>query len=208
MQTLEGKGFVAIWNGITPGHESDFERWHVEEHMPERLAIPGFEQGQRWGASEKADGYFTLYTLESPAVARSDAYLSRLNDPTPWTRRTMAQFTNNSRCVGTFSQSTGELPSETMLVVRLHGDFPPVEVSAVMAIEGVTGCHLGQSDTATSALPTVERQGRMVAEPSGLVLISISEATEITRIQASLEALFTDLQPASVTAFHRQLSVS
>jgi hypothetical protein len=38
---LAGEAVVAIWNGIAPESRADFYDWHQNEHMPERVGIPG-----------------------------------------------------------------------------------------------------------------------------------------------------------------------
>ena len=47
---LRGKGALAIWNGIADGVDADFIEWHVKEHMPERVGLPGFLSGRRYTA--------------------------------------------------------------------------------------------------------------------------------------------------------------
>lgn len=73
-----------------PAHmEEEFNAWYDEEHLPERLAIPGFRSARRWVA-DGAPGtgkYLATYELDSAAVLTSAAYLERLNQPTAWSRR-------------------------------------------------------------------------------------------------------------------------
>jgi hypothetical protein len=73
-----------------PAHmEEEFNAWYDEEHLPERLAIPGFRSARRWVA-DIAPGqgkYLATYELDSAAVLGSPAYLARLNQPTPWSKR-------------------------------------------------------------------------------------------------------------------------
>ena len=38
---LAGEAVVAIWNAIEPDTREQFYDWHVNEHMPERVGIPG-----------------------------------------------------------------------------------------------------------------------------------------------------------------------
>jgi hypothetical protein len=45
--SLLGKGVLAIWNGIAPEAEEDFVAWHVREHIPERVALPGFLRSEQ-----------------------------------------------------------------------------------------------------------------------------------------------------------------
>ena len=49
-----GKAAVAIWCDVAYGVRPEFDDWHAHEHMPERLAIPGFLRGSRWVAERGA----------------------------------------------------------------------------------------------------------------------------------------------------------
>jgi hypothetical protein len=49
---LAGEAVVAIWNGIDPDTREQFYDWHVNEHMPERVGIPGFRRGRRYIAAD------------------------------------------------------------------------------------------------------------------------------------------------------------
>ena len=69
--------------------EEEFNAWYDAEHLPERLAIPGFRSARRWVA-EVAPGegkYLATYELDGPGVLQSPAYLERFANATPWTRR-------------------------------------------------------------------------------------------------------------------------
>lgn len=73
--------------------EEEFNAWYDEEHLPERLAIPGFRSAQRWVA-DVAPGqgkYLATYELDSLAVLFSKEYLSRFEHPTPWSRRCLGK---------------------------------------------------------------------------------------------------------------------
>jgi hypothetical protein len=64
--------------------EEEFNAWYDEEHLPERLAIPGFRSARRW-VFERT--YLATYELDSAKVLQSPAYLARFNNQTPWSRR-------------------------------------------------------------------------------------------------------------------------
>lgn len=104
---LRGKGALAIWNGISGGADADFVEWHVKEHMPERVGLPGFISGRRYTAIDGAPAYFNFYEVESPATLRSPAYLARLDDPSPWTKKVVATFTETSRTLCRIEASAG-----------------------------------------------------------------------------------------------------
>ncbi|MDE2006178.1 MAG: hypothetical protein KGI51_06405 [Rhodospirillales bacterium] len=107
---LLGTGVLAIWNGIAPGAEADFLTWHIREHIPERVGVPGFLRGRRYRAEDGHPKYFNFYEAETADVFTSPAYQARLNDPTPWTRRVVATFTDTSRtpCDVALSRGLGE----------------------------------------------------------------------------------------------------
>jgi len=75
----------------------EHDRWHTHEHLPERLSIPGFHRGTRWIATEGGPRYLVLYEVESLGTLRSEAYLARLNNPTPWTTRMMPHYRGMNR---------------------------------------------------------------------------------------------------------------
>ena len=83
---LAGEGAVAIWNDIAEAGRAEFYAWHLHEHMPERVGIPGFVRGRRYRAADAATQpeFFTLYETASFQVIQGSDYLSRLNEPTEW----------------------------------------------------------------------------------------------------------------------------
>ncbi len=96
---------------IAPEAIEEHDRWHTHEHLPERLAIPGFLRGTRWVATEGAPRYMVLYEVDSLDALASQAYLARLNNPTPWTTRMMPHYRGMRRglcsVVGTFGYGQG-----------------------------------------------------------------------------------------------------
>ena len=73
--------------------EEEFNAWYDSEHLPERLAIPGFRSARRWIAScAPGEGkYLATYELDSAGVLQSPAYLERFANATPWTRRSLGR---------------------------------------------------------------------------------------------------------------------
>jgi hypothetical protein len=69
--------------------EEEFNAWYDEEHLAERLAIPGFRSALRWVADVRpgAGKYLATYELDSVEVLSSPAYLERFRNQTPWSRR-------------------------------------------------------------------------------------------------------------------------
>ena len=105
---LLGTGVPAIWNGVAPGYDAEFLEWHVKEHIPERVGVPGFLRARRYFAVDGTPAYFNFYETETYQVLSSEPYLARLNDPTPWTRKVVSNFQDTSRTICDVAQRRGE----------------------------------------------------------------------------------------------------
>lgn len=116
-------GVLAIWADCKPGHEALFEQWYQHEHLPERLAVPGFRRGQRYEAIDNTPRFMTCYHADDTAVFRSPDYLARLNDPTPLTRKIMSEVVANlSRTICNCESGDGFATGAYGLTIRLDGD--------------------------------------------------------------------------------------
>ncbi len=70
----------------------EHDHWHTVEHLPERLAIPGFLRGTRWVAMRGRPRYMVVYEVEALSTLTSTAYRERLDHPTAWTARMMPHY--------------------------------------------------------------------------------------------------------------------
>jgi hypothetical protein len=62
---LRGTGILAVWNDTAPAGDAEFSDWHTREHVPERVAVPGFLSGRRYSTVSGSPKYFTLYETEA-----------------------------------------------------------------------------------------------------------------------------------------------
>ena len=166
---LAGGGAVAIWHDIAPEGRDEFYAWHGQEHMPERVAIPGFRRGRRYIAVAGAPEFFNLYETESAATVSSPDYLARLNAPTPWTVATVKHFRNVARSLCEVAASAGSGQGGLMATFRYdvpvrsataHRAQFAAMASALAGQVGVAGAHFLVADEAASAVETVERKAR------------------------------------------------
>ena len=67
------------------GYNQTVERWYDEEHLAERLAVPGFLSARRYVAVEGEPRHLALYDIEDTEVLEGEAYLIRKAHPTPLT---------------------------------------------------------------------------------------------------------------------------
>src|SRR5437763_10902424 len=90
---------VAMMN--PPVDEDAFNAWYDEEHVPLRLAVPGFLSGRRYRAAEP-DGprYLALYDLESLQVLGTDAYQRLRREVSPREADMLARIPMMDRRVG------------------------------------------------------------------------------------------------------------
>jgi hypothetical protein len=163
---LLGNGVLAIWNGIKPEAEDDFIAWHVREHIPERVGLPGFLRGRRYVALDGYPKYFNFYETRSAADLSSASYQARLNAPTPWTRRVVAQFEDTSRTVCDVSWSSGLGEGGFIETISFETSLEPNAVaanlqgplrSALAAYPEIVGVHLLQGQTQVGPGQTAEK---------------------------------------------------
>jgi hypothetical protein len=100
----------------------EHDRWHTHEHLPERLSIPGFNRGTRWVAIDGAPRYMVLYEVDGLPVLTSDAYLERLNSPTPWTTRMMPSYLGMRRGLCAVAGSFGMGQGGTAALIRFTAE--------------------------------------------------------------------------------------
>jgi hypothetical protein len=91
MPTAKRPGLLLVMIDVDPAHEEEFHRWYNEEHLPERLACPGFLNGRRFIAMEGEPKYLALYDLEDTAVLQSEAY-QKIFPPSEWTKTISKHF--------------------------------------------------------------------------------------------------------------------
>jgi hypothetical protein len=101
----EARALLALWNGVAPGLDAEYERWHAQEHVPERLTVPGMLWARRYAAlgPQRGPRYLTLYGLRDAQVLAEDAYQRLLRAPTPWSARMRPHLCDLSRWVCTLA---------------------------------------------------------------------------------------------------------
>jgi hypothetical protein len=87
MASKRGTGLLMVWCDVPADKEAEFNRWYNEEHIAERLSVPGFLSAARYEAVKGGPKHLAVYELESAAVMESAAYKKVSENPTPWTRK-------------------------------------------------------------------------------------------------------------------------
>lgn len=187
--------FLIVWNDVEPGVEAEYRRWHRVEHMPERLAIPGFMLGRRYSNLDGAKyRYLTIYEVASADVFRSEPYRASLAQPTPWTTRMSAQMTNFVRRVCRTVASDGTSIGGVLATFQLQLDEHDTNkskrlVSSIAAMDGVTGVHLGAVDADATGARRDEMQSRSQPDTVPFNSVLVVESDSRQALAALLPAL-------------------
>ena len=189
---LLGAAAVLIWNDVAAEGREEFYRWHDNEHMPERLALPGFRRGRRFIRPGHSPEWFTMYEAAEVSALVSPQYLARLNAPTQATVSALRHFRNTSRAVCRLVHSRGSSTGGLLLAMRLSvpvrrsdelcRDIRARAFPQAMALTGIVACHLYAADESASFVPTAESGTRDFDVPMWVVLC------EATRPDAAMTA--------------------
>jgi len=168
--TRDGGGAVAIWHDIAPEGLDEFYAWHGEEHMPERVAIPGFVRGRRFIAIDARLGFFNLYETTSADVVAGPDYRRRLDNPTPRTISAVRHFRNVARSLCAVAARSGAAQGGVVATLRYEldagddaahrsrmiGSFVP----RLAAEPGVAAVSFLEADRAASGYVNAEQRAR------------------------------------------------
>ena len=168
--SMAGDGVIAIWHDVPAELRADYFEWHDREHVPERVAIPGFRRGRRWIALEGAPEFFTLYETDGPQIHTGADYLLRLNNPTDWSRRVAPKLTNNVRSLCRVAMSLGTGQGGLAMTYRFdvaEGQNETMRRHLAQRVlpeladrPGIAGAHLCIADQAASNIQTEEKRSR------------------------------------------------
>jgi hypothetical protein len=113
-------GFLALWNDVDAACIAEYEAWHQQEHVPERVSVPGILSGTRY-ESDRADQqrYFTLYELNSLTCLASQPYRQLVEQPTPWSIRMRRSFRNFLRLTCQLCGTAGDEIGNGVAVERI-----------------------------------------------------------------------------------------
>jgi hypothetical protein len=196
-----GKAVVLIWNDVTDEGRDAFYAWHNNEHVPERLAIPGFNRGRRLRGANAQPEWLTVYEADDLAVLTGATYLERLNHPTPATRATVRHFRNTARSICTIGLSVGASTGGWICAARLEVAAEALEglrqyladtmFPTLTAHASVLAAHLCDADTQASNIETNEAKERAFTVPTCIVLIEAAtqQAAEFAQQQLAAPAL-------------------
>lgn len=151
---LHGNALLVLWNDIARSREAEYDRWHTQEHVPERVAVAGFHGARRYvNRHRDHHRYFTLYDVADLAVFDSREYADLVDHPTPWSASMRPDFSNFLRATCRVASSEGDGIGAALAVLcyeHARAAAPPLQ--SVREIPGVTACHLGEGSAGSSSI--------------------------------------------------------
>jgi len=158
---MKNDGFLAIWSDIATESEIDYLHWLTREHTQERLAVTGFAAVRVFRLlRDDLRRYFIRYELRNAEVLSSQAYLNRLNHPTPWSQRIMPSLSNFIRGGGTVRRRTG-LGQGGLLTIAKFDDALPSGGAAlaqtVIRMDGIIAAEFLETDHSQTSIRTHEK---------------------------------------------------
>jgi len=156
-------GLLAVWMQVPSELDEEFNSWYNTEHVPERMAVPGFLTARRYVVDSTPGHYMAHYDLADLGVLHSEPYASISRNPTPWTRRIVLKLAENIRNEYELVQSIGQAPADVApyaLFVRIEtAPEDDAELNAwyeqdhLAALQGVAGCYRARRFRATVGSP-------------------------------------------------------
>jgi len=141
---MSNNGILLVLMQPPPAFEEEFNAWYDTEHVPERLAVPGFLSARRFVSVAAVPRYMAVYDLERVEVLDSAEYAAVSGDRfSPWTRRVTGRV-RVQRSAGTQVYPghgvTGRAARQLVLRFR---DVPEAAVSTI--VEGMRSAFEGRS---------------------------------------------------------------
>jgi hypothetical protein len=95
------KGMLLVTMEPPPAMEEEFNDWYDTEHVPERVAIPGFESARRFVCVTGFPRYVAMYDLRRLSVLDEPGYKAVSGERfSPWSKRILNRVRGLYRLTG------------------------------------------------------------------------------------------------------------
>lgn len=184
---IAGEALMAFWTDITPPLRESFYDWQINEHMAERVGIPGFRRGRRYAAADSSSRpeFFGIYEADTIEVLKGVDYQNRLNTPTPWSTEVIQGFRNTVRAIARVVHSAGPGIGGSILTLRFEQLASQEKlVAALLSVARaprVCGVHLCRIDEEGSSLGSAESKLLVRERPPAWILMIEATAPQFLR---------------------------
>ena len=117
-----GGTILVVMMDVDPEHEDEFNEWYNDEHLPERLEIPGYVSARRFKL-EEGEGvlrYLCIWELEDGSPLQSEQYKAQRARPSQLRDRANVHIRQRMRglykqiypLTGAFEDHSGYYPEQ------------------------------------------------------------------------------------------------
>lgn len=191
-------GVLFVLNDVQKGMDEEFTRWYHQEHLTERLALPGFRRARRYRSVDGQPNYMVVYDCDTLEVLASTPYLGCLAHPTSWTQRIMRNFLNMERSACSETWSAGEGTGGSAIITHckpIHGReedarrFIQDELGPLLMQNAcIVRIALWEADASVTGAPNAERKLRPGKDAIADWVLFI-ECTDHGQVALALHAL-------------------
>ena len=130
MAAKKGDGLLMVYTDVAPEHDEEYNRWYNDEHIPERLSIPGVLDAARYQAVAGGPKYLACYELDAAETYYSDEWQKWLREPTEWSKRMSPSVIGTEFIRNLYKRiHPKDLPAETA-----QADMSPVILTGRMSV--------------------------------------------------------------------------
>lgn len=205
---LLGDGVLLGSYDVDPVMEDEHNRWCAHEHIPERLAVPGFLRCRRYVKTSSAAAsirkYVNLYETQSLSVMSSAEYLARLKEPTQWTTRMAPSVLNATRTAATVAISRGRGTGGYLVLADVvppsdrewSREFSELAERNLQTSSEVVAVHILRGDAGITARKGGTEEGSFFTEARSEWILAIEGAADL---QAATQRLLADAADLGLT---------
>ncbi|WP_332699024.1 hypothetical protein [Bosea sp. (in: a-proteobacteria)] len=186
---------LCIWHDVEADHVEEYLRWHSFQHLPERLALPGFQLARRY---ERLEGpgqrFFCVLDVRALADFETPQYQARLDTPTEWTRRLMPRYGRVHRSLCRKLWELGAGLTGLAACVRIAGAGNAALIDALarlctrqIALQTVAFAQLGGLEATVSNRDSAEKRLRRDEDSGGYDLVLLLGGLSRQSLHSALE---------------------
>ncbi|TQI73979.1 hypothetical protein FHT98_1717 [Bosea sp. AK1] len=188
---------LGIWHDVEDSYVEEYLRWHSFEHLPERLALPGFVSAERHELIEGPGQRFCCFLdVKDREAFRSPDYQARLDSPTEWTRRLMPRYSRIHRalCEKRWEMGTGLSGVSACIRIASNGDETLRTqlhkiCSDLLEQQAIARARLGEIDQVLTNIESEEKRLRRNEDAGGYDLVLLVEGLSVPAMRSTVHSL-------------------
>ena len=189
---FNGNGILISSMEVRPEEDEDFNEWFDREHLPERVAIPGFLDARRYESVNAPVRYLQIYNAVDFETLDGAPYRAALANQTDWSMHHISRFIRPTRVVGKLVHSEGVARGVAVVFIRLRpvagAEMLPMlrNYMDLVGRPGVASIHFVEGDAELSK--PVVTDGPYVGSEDTYVIIECTSIAVAEGIASRLKA--------------------